>query len=515
MSAWSQLFNLSPSLFLSLLSHLSSAISFIKGVAVSVSCGVVSESVIKWTEYPLSLLVKLLFLLDKGDLTAQGRSNKAKAAAQAFHAILMNGICSSDQVLNELQKRLKVLVNYGFFELRAGTEAAKYHVIQQDKDLLSFTDTCHYLGIHTNNALEGKIRKVRRKLRLTPVETTWNFFIHSENLWIMKMCDLLTPRQIHKFLAIIQEKGLLQRSSDQYLTVFENMMQIDGMKECLFFYMIRCLEFKGTYTKTVMDVLEKLGQEAKTCQERDIITDLTKDLRCYPSKCHPTGYCIVFCVTVDRDGAESEIEKVQRVFDKSLGFVVEIQRDPVKETINTVLENLKSPKYDFYDSLIVWFIGRGGDEFKLADGTYYSKKKIPSDFCGLKTFSKKPKLFFMVSDQEEALPAISHDVDTGDGREIGITRNSFPDITAPQEMDYLISSVTLPSECSSINKCKGSPYVHSVCKHLEKHCGQDIMKAFQEIHKEMNFSNGFMRARPYYSFALQKMFIIPKAYKQM
>ncbi|XP_063615896.1 uncharacterized protein LOC134789109, partial [Penaeus indicus] len=395
-------FSISP------LSHLSSAISFLKGFGASVSCRVVSEPVIKWTDYPLSLLVKLLFLLDKGDLTAQERSNKAKAAAQAFHAILVNGICSSDPVRNELQKRLKVLVDYGFFELRTGTEAAKYHVIQQDKDLLSLIDACHCLGIHTNNALEDKIRKVRRKLRLTPVETTRNFFIHSENLWIMKMCDLLTPRQVHKFLAIIQEKGLFHRSSDRYFTVFEeSMVQIDGMKECLFFYMIRCLQFKGTYTKTVKDVLEKLGQGAKTCREANIITDLTNGLRCYPSKCHPTGYCIVFCVVGDRDGAESEIGEIQRVFDKSLGFVVEIQRDPVKDTINTVLENLKSPKYDFYDSLIVWFIGRGGDEFKLADGTYYSKKKIPSDFSGLKTFSKKPKLFFMVSDQEE-LPVISH-----------------------------------------------------------------------------------------------------------
>lgn len=375
------------------------------------SCGVVSPSVIKWTVYPLSLLVKLLFLLDRGDLTSQERSDKAKAAAQAFHAILVNGISSSNLVVNELQKRLRVLINYGFFELRTGTEAAKYHIIQQDKDLLSFSDACHYLGIRTNNTLEDKIRKVRRKLRLTPVEITRNFFIHSENLWIMKMGDLLTPRQVHKFLTIIQEMGLLCRSFDQYLTVFEeSMVQIDGMKECLFFYIIRCLEFKGTYTKTVKDVLEKLEQEAETQGEKNIITDITKELRCYPSKCHPAGYCIIFCVTGDRDGAESEIEKVQKVFDKSLGFIVEIQRDPIKNTVNAVLENLKSPKYDFYDSLIVWFIGRGGeDEFKLADGTYYSKKKITNDFSGLKTFSKKPKLFFMVSDQgEEAVPVISH-----------------------------------------------------------------------------------------------------------
>lgn len=468
--------------------------------------------IINWSEYPLSLLVKLLFLLDRGDLTAQESRNKTKAAAQAFHAILQNGNCSSHLVVNELQKRLKVLVNYGFFELRTGTEAAKYHVIQQDKDLLSFNDACHYLGIHKSNALEDKIAKVRKKLKLTPLETTRNFFMHSENLWIMKMGDLLTPEQVYKFLAIIWEKGLFYIPSHQYLTVFEeSSMEIDGMKESLFFYIIRCLEMTGTYTEAVTDILEKLGQEAESHEEKNIITDLTEDLRCYPAKCPPTGYCIVFCVIGDRDGAECEIEEIQRVFAKSLGFIVEIHRDPVKETINTVLENLKSPKYHFYDSLQVWFMGRGGeDKFELADGTYYKKKKIACDFSGLMTFSKKPKLFFMASDQgEETLPVISDDVDSGNGRAKEIARSISLDITAPQEMDYLIASVTF------ISMRKGSLFVNIVCKHLEQHHGKNIMRAFQEIQKEMKDLDKFMRARPYYKSTLQKKFIIPKTGKHM
>lgn len=365
----------------------------------------VSESLVKWNEYPLSLLAKLLFLLDKGDRATlmTNQVKRLQATAEAFCAILLAESCSSELVVNELQKRVKVLENYGFFELRSGTEAAKYHVIQQDEDLLLFNDTCHHLGIQTSNALEDKIKKVQRKLKLNPSEATRNFFMHSESLCIIKMCNLLTPGQVHQFLDIIKKNNIFSQSIVQYLTVSEeSLKQIDGVKECLFLYIIQFLKYNGIYDETIM----RLEQEAETNREKDIIKDLVKDLRSYPSKCHPSGYCIVFCNMGDGDGRENEIANVQKVFNKSLGFLVEVQSDPSEETINTTLENLESPKYRFYDSLVVWFIGKGENRMELANGTYYSKRKIIDNFSRLKTFSKKPKIIFMVSNPwEEAIPS--------------------------------------------------------------------------------------------------------------
>lgn len=368
--------------------------------------------VVRWNKVHPSVQVKLLFLLDTGDVTspdinyADDLERSAPAVARdAFLSVLQDSRHDFEHVMEILKQRTEHLQHYPLITLPAGTPAADVSVRKDDEDLLTFVHACRQLNVKYFQ-LEEKIKRVQDKLCLTNDEMEGNELIYTENLRMVRLCDALTTNQVGQLLTLIVEDKTLGKFVAAGLEgSHAKLGNTEGLKEALFFYLIRTLELNDKlnriYTHRLEALLEKM-QQAKGVSDTEklVLSKAITDLNDYPSGGRPAGHCVVFCITKGRDGALEEIRKVRHVFEKSLGYTVHIEQDPVKDKLKECLAELQRPKYKFYDSIVYWFMSHGTETtLKLADDSLLPRETFIQDFSRVSNFRKKPKIFFMAACQ--------------------------------------------------------------------------------------------------------------------
>lgn len=498
---------------------------------------------VKWSKISTPKLIKLLFLLDNGDKATfkkeVSQDKNAEAVKEATIAFL-SFLQSKDRsiIVDVLQKRVQELLEYPIVIVQGNNEAVNLSVRKQDEDLLTFVEACYFLGIECHS-FDKKKEKVQQKLFLNEMESQGSLFMHAENLRMNGISDRLSHNLVHELYRIVTEDENLNKMMDQSFDVSSSKLhKVEGLKEALFFYIIRFLEYNEKlnriYTSKLEDLLDKLSRKASSKVEAQSVQDIIGTLSTYPFECQPAGHCIVFCVTKERDGACGEISKVKEVFENSLGYTVKVEEDPTYETLNTYIQELSKEKYRFYDALVIWFMAHGTEKtIELSDGVQYETKTIIDEFSKLDNFRRKPKIFFMASCQGKTAISVKREggikVAVDGGSQGTTTFSVIPEnvcnITAVYyEMDRLIAHATLPNKYAFRIPHEGSVYVDTVCRLLEKHRGVNITEVLEKASNKMHqilFScasggtnfQGEAKQACYYESTFQKTFRVPTGFE--
>lgn len=349
------------------------------------------------------MLVKLLFLLDTGD---QGPGTtyrrEARQAKETFLAILRSREQGHQQIVSVLQRRAKDLQEFRSSRLPVNAEAASlYCVRKEEEDLLVLAKCCDRLGVEYHH-LEDKIKQVQDKMELEENEKEGNFFINAENLLMSDICDCLSPELVHKLfcLAVSRDGWKFWEGGDASVVQEEELTE-DGVKEALFFFIVRQMEEKMLLNRIYTDKLQGLLKElCEDSGQSEVLNTIIQKLKNYPDKCQPPGLCLVFCVKERREGSDIEVTKIKSVFEDLFKFRVITEENPNLGTLEHYhKKELLKPKYKFYDSLVIWFVSHGDEEnlimTKEGKEESYNRESFIDDFSSVATFNMKPKIFFM------------------------------------------------------------------------------------------------------------------------
>ncbi|XP_042206631.1 uncharacterized protein LOC121855632 isoform X2 [Homarus americanus] len=489
-------------------------------------------------------LVKLLFLLDNSDDTTgtikHGKLNTeaVKGGIWCFLFFLKYKNLVHNQILqNVLRNRVRQILNCFPLSLPRGSEAESLGFQKDEEDLLILAEAYRHLGLKSQH-LDEKKNDIQHRMNFTESEKNGTFCLYAENLLMTHLCDDLTPTLVFDlFNIMIEDKSLCDKIDGDLDISLDQLKEIEGLKEGLFFYMIRMLEYhkmqNRLYTYKLQHFLHILNKQ-RSPEEQEIITKYLLKLEHYPGECQPTGLCIVFCVTDDREGADLEITKITSVFHDILGFTIKVEKNPSAKTIDEYKKELRKSKYRFYDSIVYWFLSHGTEkDLLLPNNKEYRREDFVDSFSKLDNFSKKPKIFFMASCQgNEHIPVeeTGNYEATIDGE--GKTYVDYPDAAHDTsyvyyQMDRLIAYATLRSKYAFRLKDHGSVYVDCVCSSLKEHCGKNITQVLEEVcqkihrivfyseekktseEKEKEFEGNAKQAC-FYESTFQKTFIIPK-----
>ncbi|XP_063840332.1 uncharacterized protein LOC135089062 isoform X2 [Scylla paramamosain] len=496
---------------------------------------------------PLAKLVKLLYLLDNGDketgtteLYKQENTAAAQKAKETFQQILISREYGYREIAHLLQCRAKELLKHEIITLSEGSVAATYSVMKKDEDLLILAEGCHYLGIEYHPSFNDKIEKVQKKMELQDNEKEGNFFIYAENLLMNRICDCLTADYVYKLFYLFMNaydcKLELQVNSD---LIKQDTFEYEGVKEALFFFIIRVMEDQNLLNRIYTDRLREFFKEMlKEAGKDETLSMVIRTLKNYPEECQPAGLCIVFCVTEGREGADSEIAKIQSVFEDLFKFTVMIERNPDCSTFERYKKELVKTKYRFYDSLVIWFVSHGDEtNLILAGKENYNREKFIDDFSMFSNFSKKPKIFFMATCRGSKpirtdMSGVGTSSDYLNTSQDGLTGNrvnvpvamrvpeNVLDIsTIYYQMDRLVAYATLPSNISFRLKDEGSVFVDTVCFLLEENQGENITEVLEGVSRlihqivfksEENKFDGESKQACFFESTFQKTFLVPK-----
>ncbi|KAK7074645.1 hypothetical protein SK128_015821 [Halocaridina rubra] len=502
--------------------------------------------VVKWYKTEVPLQVKLLFLLDNGDKSTgntdtekQQNEKAAQEVLSVFNTFLSNGNDKSALVKVLDERALKVR-NHVPILVFGDSKAADHAVRKADEDVLTFVHACQYLGIKYQN-LDAIKLAIERKMKLHDTERSGNFFIFAENLRMTSICDQLSHEHVYVLYDKARNDQSLKNIFNEPLDVsLEKLLQVTGLKEALFLYIIRSMEVNDKlnriYThkleellnKVLKSILEKENQtQEEVIKDEQTIKGIIENLSTYPMECQPAGLCVVFCVTENRDGARAELDKVTNVFRNSLGFTVKVEEDPTSQSLVNYKLKLSRKKYKFYDSIVFWFMSHGTEtEIKLCDKNH-KIQDIIDDFSKLDNFRKKPKIFFVASCKGEKQIDVRrtdsgrYDVDglpqPNNEKYINIPDGDCNITAVYYEMDRLVAHATLPNKFAFRHRSGGSVYVDTVCRLLEEHKGANITQVLEKTCNKMHqilfnceeqFS-GEAKQACFYESTFQKTFNVP------
>ncbi|KAK3895311.1 hypothetical protein Pcinc_000957 [Petrolisthes cinctipes] len=487
-------------------------------------------------------LALLMYLLDSGDPSvgsdnSQRRRNTlgARQGCHAFLSILSRRDWGARYLSALLELRAQELLHRMSLQLPENSEALQRQVQLCGEELLVLVEACHHLNI-THRHLDTSIAIVQKMLRLTDSEKRGSFFLYAENLLLSRMCDNLTPLQVYKLYCAALISPEFCRIVDGGFKVTENNVKDEeGLKEVLFFYLIRVLEFNSLLNRIYTDNLKSLLEDVMATykeedkekeEEKQTLIKAMTVLQSYPNECRPSGLCVIFCVTEDRAGAKYEMDKIKSVFQDRLGYTVVTEKNPSNDTLEWYVKELQNTKYNFYDSFVFWFVSHGSeDTVTLADKKSYSRDTFIHKFSLPDNFRKKPKIFFMATCRGnktiKVMPLGGVNV-AADGHPKpwpGDVPLPYQDISSVYyQMDRVIANATLPEKFSFRTDDKGSIFVDTVCCLLEERGGQNLTvvleEAFRRIHRVLFISNegefeGSAKQACFYESTLQKTFLIP------
>ena len=329
---------------------------------------------------------KLIYLTTNGSPHVSGSRAKEEALSKAENvakvmkeAIVRKSFGPVHRLLIEEMDNLKNMK----YPLPINNEKWKPTI-----ELLKMVESIQNLNLESN-FLEDNIKKVQKYIENEKLQQAT---IYNENLVMLKIGELLTDSQtlrLWNYIKIIDD-----------VNIAETDLEIEGMKEVLFLYIIRELELAKKFNSLFVDILVKYLEGIKAEQNDDNFDIIFQILESYTILSRCPGYCLIFSMQKEREGSETEVRNLEEVFKNTLGYVTKVVTDPSKEDImNEILECLR---YDVsvHDSFVCWFVGHGNsEELILRDDEKISRAEYLKEFVKQSIFPRKPKIFFMASCQ--------------------------------------------------------------------------------------------------------------------
>ncbi|XP_063587416.1 uncharacterized protein LOC134764699 [Penaeus indicus] len=376
-------------------------------------------------------------------------------------------------------------------------------ISETDYEYLSFFSACKYLNVVPCFFDLEKVSSIQDNFEMTDEERDYRFLLDSADLVLEKICDSLKPAGVAQIWRALRKDRMLTLGVHTIEVIgFSVHLEPIGIKECLFFYIVRHLQMLNKINRVCTSKLERLlgdCEEESACEEGKTLSSIIEGLRCYPVECYPFGFCLILSVQSNRDGAIAEIQKVLTV-SKHLGMISHHEKDPKEKTIENMKNELMKPKYRFYSSFTCWFMSHGDENcMELADGNTIERQSFLTKFSNIDSFQLKPKVFFMVSclgrkkfrleaDDRESLQA------KGDLFSIGSTRVRDYMLDVPDRgrdiyhtqpmMDTLVAYSTMPDNLSGRETTHGSIYVDRACMLMCENISRG--KSFTEILEHLN-----------------------------
>nr|ADH93866.1 caspase [Penaeus japonicus] len=387
-----------------------------------------------------------------------------------------------------------------------------YNVIENettktDYEYLRFYSACKYLDVVPPFLDLEKISAIQNKFEMTDEERDYRLLLDSADLVLEKVCDSLKPAGVSQmWTALRKDRNLIRGVKTIDIIGFFVDPNPTGIKECLFFFIVRFLQKADKINRVNTNRLERLiaqCDESSSCEEGKTIDFIIDSLRFYPTELYPFGFCLIMCVIEGRDGAMQEIEKTMEI-SRHLGMITHTEKNPTKETIELVKKELMKPKYQFYSSFTCWFMSHGdSNSMVLADGETIEREWFLTSFPDISTFQLKPKVFFMVScrgankfslkgDEFEGQSATCDYYDIGSAlirnRMLDIT-DSVRDISYVQPMmDTLVAYSTILDHLSGRANTHGSIYVDRACVLMSENIsrGRSLTEILEHLSQDLH-----------------------------
>lgn len=137
----------------------------------------------------------------------------------------------------------------------------------------------------------------------------------------------------------------------------ESLKTIPGFKDLVFYFIILNL-FKQSllsrlYTHTFEYLLSGAQDSLPNPGNRIHFQEALSQLTRYPLTARPPGICIIFAMTIDRDGAERDVAEVRKVFEHYFNYDVFVKLNPKVKDIKTLVTKLSAHRNMFYDRFVV------------------------------------------------------------------------------------------------------------------------------------------------------------------
>lgn len=94
------------------------------------------------------------------------------------------------------------------------------------------------------------------------------------------------------------------------------------------------MEIQNKINKIYVDLLINLLDDLR---ERKNIAEAVQILETYEILVDTPGYCLIFCMTEDRIGAESELKNLLNIFEHQLKYKMKVVINPTYDQVETDL----------------------------------------------------------------------------------------------------------------------------------------------------------------------------------
>lgn len=152
-----------------------------------------------------------------------------------------------------------------------------------------------------------------------------------------------------------------------------------------------------------------------------------------------------------------------------LGFEVEVQRDLSRDTMLSLLDELRKRDHSQFDCFVCCVLSHGlegtvygvdGNQVKLRELTeFFSGKLCP-------TLSDKPKLFFIQACQGNREQTIVYIQADGPNSRSLSTDAVAPKNSIPADADFLLGMATIPEYASFRDRKEGTWFIQTLCEML-------------------------------------------------
>ncbi|XP_076070036.1 uncharacterized protein LOC143041831 [Oratosquilla oratoria] len=280
-------------------------------------------------------------------------------------------------------------------------KAATYNKLRQvEEDILSFVESMRALKYEVPDKLKEFMDFIinENEIPFTPDSQTPNsdktFFLYAENNLHLGIAAKMTADELH---TLWDSVNTFFNKKIGFAPDKAHLDSVSGMKDVAYFYLILFMVKQGKlnriYTHHLINVLNKMSEPKSETASK--VNEIATSLKRYPMRSHPPGLCLIFCMTKDRKGAHSDIEMVQSYFEKSLRYDVYLSEDPTKDTFENVTRSLRLDTYKYYDSLVIWIMAHGDENYIQFKDSEMDRKEILNEIMKTNTFQSKPKIIFM------------------------------------------------------------------------------------------------------------------------
>lgn len=499
------------------------------------------------------------FIITTGDVSAEGGSDSTSRLLLKFDAALRQR--SISPVRRELQLRLlklstlELLDDDSLSTLESNFSDEVDRLSSNEEDVLEFTEIFERLKYPVPPEIKDRFDRIvtSKKIPFRKAEGNHKktFFVYAENKIMMKVCNSLTPMEVHQMYKTlkeskaVEEENAMQDFLSQPCVTPEALQEVPGLKDVAFYYLVLTLMRKKMvnrlYTHRLTFLLEQLRQIHKTNGRDHIHIDRAlATLSRYPIASYPPGLCLIFLMTENRAGASKDLARVRELFEKVLKYDVFVKIDPTAEHIKSIISKLKAARNKFYDSLVVWFMGHGSKSYlNVKEGQIHRRLDLIEPFTEIEWFFKKPKLFFIQacavkenrkrfsSSSGPDLKALAIQTDSVGWKAPAGQRwqEKYADYTDVSHIncfaDTLISYATMWYQPAARDE-EGSLYVDTLVDQLREHGSHEsIENVLRRVHYNVNTVSLLhevpgkgevqWKQAPYFESSLQKEFIFPKS----